>query len=114
MMTDETEDFPRRQRRLTLWHIGVGLVCLAVAGLLIMRWHWRYEFHRRIEAIRAVGFPVTPQELDAWYPWPASGENAASWITGAATCLWKLTQEDWRRLEQIVGRSDDRPRPAEP
>jgi hypothetical protein len=103
-----------RQRKLKLWHVGIGLLCLAVAGLLIMRWHWRAQFQRRIEAIRAAGSPVTPQELDAWYPWPASGENAASWITGAATCLWKLTQEDGRCLERIVGRSDDRPRPGEP
>lgn len=103
-----------RQRKLRLWHIGVGVLCLAVAGLLIMRWHWRAQFQRRIEAIRAAGFPVTPQELDAWYPWPVSGENAASWITGAATCLWKLPQEDWRSLERIVGRGGDRPRPAEP
>ena len=103
-----------RQRKLRLWHIGIGLLCLAVAGLLIMRWHWRAQFQRRIEAIRVAGFPVTPQELDTWYPWPASGENAASWITGAASYCWKLPQEDSRRLERIVGRGDDRPCPTEP
>jgi hypothetical protein len=114
MIADEMNRHQRRQFKLRLWHISIGLVCLAVAGLLLMRWHWRAQFQRRIEAIRAAGFPVTLQELDAWYPWPASGENAASWITGAATCLWKLTQEDGRRLERIVGRSDDRSRPGEP
>ncbi len=105
---------PTRRRKLRRWHIGVGLLCLAVAGLLIMRWHWRGQFQRRIEAIRAAGFPVTPQELDTWYQWPASGENAASWITGAAPLHHKPRQTYWRLVEQIVSRSGARPDPNQP
>ena len=103
-----------RRRKLKLWHIGVGLLCLAVAGLLIMRWHWRAKFLRRIAAIRAAGFPVTAKELDAWYPWPPSGQNAAYWITGAAALHHKLRQEYSRRLEQICNRSGARPDPNQP
>jgi hypothetical protein len=114
MMADEMDKPQRRQRKLRLWHIGVGLVCLAVAGLLIVRWHWRAQFLRRIEAIRAAGFPATGKELDAWYPWPPSGQNAAYWITGAATLHHKLRQEYSRRLEQIFNRSGARPDPNQP
>ena len=114
MTTGEAGTFMRRRPRLRFWHIGVGLLCLAVAGLLIMRWHWRAQFQRRIEAIRAAGFPVTAKELDAWYPWPPSGQNAAYWITGAATVHHKLRQEYSRRLEQVFNRSNERPDPNQP
>ncbi len=122
MIADEMDESGRgetsfartRQRKLRLWHIGVGLLCLAVAGLLIMRWHWRYEFHRRIEAIRAAGFPVTWQELDAWYAWPATGQNAADWVLGAEDCCQKLPPEDSRRLEQFISRGSEGSGPTEP
>jgi hypothetical protein len=114
MTTGEVGTSMRRRPRLRLWHLGVGLVCLVVAGLLMMRWHWRAQFQRRIEVIRAAGFPVTLQELDAWYPWPASGENAAYWITGAAPLHHKPRQTYWRLLEQIVDRSPKRPDPNQP
>ncbi len=112
-MADGMEKRQRRQRRLTLWRILGGLLLLAVVSLLGMRWHWRAEFQRRIEAIRTAGFPATPQELDAWYRWPASGNNAAHWITGAATYYWKLSQEDGARLERII-RSGEGPDPTDP
>jgi hypothetical protein len=113
MMADETDKPQRRQRPLTLWRVLGGLLLLAMAGLLGMRWHWRAEFHRQIAAIRAAGYPVTPQELDAWYPWPASGNNAAYWITGAAACYCRLPQEEGTRLDRII-RSGEGPDPTEP
>jgi hypothetical protein len=103
---------PRRRRKL--WPVLGGLLCLAVVSLLVMRWHWRAEFHRRIAAIRAAGFPVTGEELNAWYPWPQAGDNAADWITGAATLLRKLAQEEGRPLEALLRRMGDRLRPTEP
>jgi hypothetical protein len=59
---------------------------LGVAGLLLMRWHWRHEFLRGVEALRAGGSPVTLEELDKWYQWPESGENAAAVVLIAASC----------------------------
>jgi hypothetical protein len=76
---------PAHTRRLKLWHIAVGLLCLAIGGLLTMRWHWRHEFRQRIEAIRAGGLPVTLEELDKWYTWPESGENVAAVVLDAAS-----------------------------
>ena len=114
MTTGEAGTSMRRRVKLRLWHLGVGLLCLTVAGVLTMRWHWRGEFQRRIEAIRAAGFPVTRKELDAWYRWPSSGENAAYWITGAAPLHHKPRQTYWRLLEQIVDRRGARPDPNQP
>jgi hypothetical protein len=110
----ERSSAPARQRRLKLWHIGVALLCLTVAGVLSMRHYWRAQFQRRIEAIRAAGFPATRKELDAWYRWPLSGQNAAYWITGAAPLHHKPRQKYWRLLEQIVDRSGARPDPNQP
>ncbi len=80
------ESFARtRPRRLKLRYPGVGLLCLAIAGLLMMRWHWRHEFLRSVDALSAGGFPVTLEELDEWYAWPQSGENAAAVVLSAAS-----------------------------
>jgi hypothetical protein len=117
---DEEGGSSRRGRRSqahgTRWLGWVVLVGLLAGSLyfLTLRHHWRAEFHRRIAAIHAAGFPVTGEELDAWYPWPQAGENAANWITGAATVQQKLEQEQWKPLEVLVSRGGERLRPAEP
>jgi len=114
MAARDSDKSLRPRRRLSFWHILGGLLLLAVVGLLLMRWHWRHEFLRGVEAIRASGSPVTLEELDQWYPWPASGQNPAYWITGATTLHHKLRQEYSRRLEQIFNRSGARPDPNRP
>jgi len=86
MAAREIDGPPKQRRRLQLWHILAGLLLLAVAGLLLRRWHWRHEFLRGVEAIRAGGSPVTLEELDKWYQWPESGENAAAAVLNAASC----------------------------
>jgi hypothetical protein len=106
----------RSPRRWTKW-LGWAILVSLVAGslhFLTLRHHWRAGFHKRVEAIHAAGFPVTGEELDAWYPWPQAGENAANWITGAATVQQKLDQEQWKPLEVLVGRRSERPPLAEP
>jgi hypothetical protein len=114
--TDLSSRSARSRRRWGKWFWIIVLI-LPLAGTIYfvnLRHHWRAEFHRRIEAIRAAGCPVTGKELDAWYPWPQGGENAAGWITGAATLHHKLRQEYSRLLERIVSRSGERPDPNQP
>lgn len=79
-----------RRRKLRLWHIGVALPCVMLAGVLSLRYHWRAEFHRRVEAIRAAGLPVTWQELDVWYEGPPTGQNPANRVLWADDCCLKL------------------------
>ncbi len=114
MTASEADTFERRRFKLKLRHIGVALLCLIAAGVLSMRYYWRAQFQRRIEAIRAAGFPATRKELDAWYLWPSSGQNAAYWITGAAPLHQKPRQKYWQLLEQIVDRRGARPDPNQP
>ncbi len=86
MVAGEIDKPPRQRRRLRLWLILGGLLFVIGAGLLLMWWHGRHEFRQRIAAIRAAGLPVTLEELDKWYAWPESGENAAAAILDAASC----------------------------
>ena len=117
---DDGTDVPnpgrRPPRRWTKWLGCFVLISLLAAGVYLatLRHHWRAEFHQRVEAIRAAGFPVTGKELDAWYLWPQAGDNAAKWITGAAALQQKPDQDQWQPLESLLGRSGERPHPAEP
>src|SRR4030042_144704 len=77
MMVEQTENPKGRRRGLWFWRILVGLLVLAVAGLLIMRWHWRSGFYQRVEALRTAGSPTTPPGPGGWFPGPQSGKNRA-------------------------------------
>ncbi len=85
MAANEIDKSPRQRRRLRLWLVLGGLLFVIVAGLLLLWWHGRHEFQQRIAALRAGGFPVTLEELDKWYTWPESGENAAAMVLNAAS-----------------------------
>jgi hypothetical protein len=93
MAAGEIDKPPVQRRRRPLWLILGGLLFVIVAGLLLIRWHWRHEFQQRIEAIRAGGSPVTLEELDKWYAWPESGENAAAMVLSAASCYVPLADK---------------------
>ena len=96
---------PRRHLWAYVWRGTLALLLCCVALVLVLRWHWRREFSRRIEAIRAAGYPATPQELDAWYKYPQSGVNAAHWIMEAGALYVEPSKEDWERLLPIVFRT---------
>jgi len=113
-MADKLEKTQTKHRKLRLWHIPVMLLVVVVVGSLAVRWHWRREFRERIAAARAAGYPVTLEELDAWYEWPPAGDNAAYWIVDAASLHERPPQEDWRRLEQLVRVGGDRLDPTKP
>ncbi len=83
---DLSNSGPRARRR---WRrrFGYGALVLLLAGGIFyagLRYHWRHEFLQRLEAVRALGHPVTLEELDAWYKAPEANENAALWIVEAA------------------------------
>jgi hypothetical protein len=92
----------KRTHRVRVWHVALALLLCGTAVVLSLRWHWRHEFHKRIEAIRAAGYPATPRELEAWYKYPQSGANAARWIMGAGDLYVAPGKEDWARLQPLV------------
>ena len=94
----------RGHRRVRIWHVAVAVLIVLVAALVGLRCHWRTAFRRRIEAIAAAGYPVMPEELDASYVWPESGDNAADWVVGAGTYFVDLTKEESQTLRKIMGR----------
>ncbi len=94
------------------WHSAVIVLLVVIACVLLLRWHWSRGFRLRIEAIAAAGYPVTPEELDAWYKWPKSGENAADWIVDAEACFAEPPEADYRRLREFIGYPGEYSMPA--
>jgi len=89
-------NFGPRTRRRWRRRLGYGALILLLAGAIFyagLRYHWRHEFLRRVEAIRASGSPVTLEELNKSYQWPESGENAAAAILSAASCYVPPTEK---------------------
>lgn len=105
----------RRRGGRWIWYVLLIPLVAGVLCLLGFGHHWRTEFDRRVEAIRATGLPVTLQELDAFYPWPQGVDNAANWVLSAATLYQKLPDEvDAKPLDRLISRGSDRAPPAEP
>jgi len=77
----------------------VGIVLAAGALVLIMvRLRDHTALQRRLDAVRAAGYPLTFAELDAWYEDVPYGENAAEYVLDAIACLQKLDAEQERQL----------------
>ncbi len=109
-MTDPSPH-PTGRRRVRWWH--VALACFL---LLLGAWGgWRVNLRREINAelarIRAEGYPVTPAELEAWYPYP-KGENAADVYLRAFAAMVEPTEEE-KEILPIVGKAK-LPPPGEP
>jgi hypothetical protein len=75
------------KRKLRFWHIAALLALALIVAFGVYRLTLRAELQQRIEAVRAAGYPMTPDELDAWYEMPPYGENAAEYITAAISYL---------------------------
>lgn len=107
-------DPPQRRWRVRVWQVLVAVAVILVAVVLALRWHWKRGFRERIEAIAAAGYPVTLEELDAWYESPKSGENAADWVQAAASYLNKPSDKEYKALWRIVGSGGNRLSRREP
>ena len=95
---DKTDETRRTKRRIRWWHI-VGLMVAACAlALILVRIRDRTTLQRRLDAIRAAGYPVTFAELDVWYKDVPYGENAAEYVLDAIACLQKPEAEQDRQL----------------
>jgi hypothetical protein len=73
----------RKRRGLRACHILLVALVILVGGYGLLRWRLKSQLQRRIDAIRAAGYPVTCAELDKWYSIPNDVENAAEVILDA-------------------------------
>jgi hypothetical protein len=73
----------RKRRRLRAYHILLLALVILVGGYGLLRWRLKSQLQRRMDAIRAAGYPLTWAELDKWYSIPNDVENAAEVILDA-------------------------------
>ncbi|NQT53461.1 hypothetical protein HQ576_15490, partial [bacterium] len=85
-----------------------ALVLAAVALVLIINW----RLDSRLDAIRAAGDPVTAVELDAYYPEPSPGQNAAPLFLEAFKLI-KEPDDEERDVLPVVGYAE-LPEPGQP
>lgn len=60
-----------------------GLLAVLVSAYILYRWSGNRDVEQALEAIRAEGYPVELEELNAWYVRPPAGENAADVLARA-------------------------------
>ncbi len=96
---------PRRRPRLQRWHwIVIVLLLPFVAGIVavkIRRHGLEKEIARELAAIRARGEPVTPEELDAWYPKVPDAQNGALVITQAFAMASEIEKRGSENLSDL-------------
>jgi hypothetical protein len=94
----ENDDIVKAKRRTKWWHILAAVLAIAILVLVAVRVRDRTILERRLDAVRAAGYPVTFTELDKWYKDVPSAENAAEYVLDAITCLRKLETEQEQQL----------------
>ena len=80
-----SEERPSRKkcRGLRACYILLVALVVLVGGYGLLRWRLKSQLQRRMDAIRAAGYPITCAELDKWYSIPNDVENAAEVILDA-------------------------------
>ena len=89
-MTDPSETKRFQRRRVLLAGVVIFALFSVIFGVtaFISRTSGP-NLRAKLDAIRAVGEPVTGAELDAWYPTPPASENAATVYVEAFSLLSK-------------------------
>lgn len=73
--------------------VAPALALIPVLALVGFRVHWSRRVRAELDALRRDGYPVTLEELNAWYPEP-EGENAAPIYQQAFDAYVEYEQED--------------------
>lgn len=87
------------------WHVAVVLLCLPLIVIGTMHVTRRIQLRHRIETVRAAGYPVTREELEAWRPTPPAGENAADDVMQAVAHLRMPDEETSPLFKALESRS---------
>ena len=116
-MPDSTPEAPTRRRRIPRW----GIVLIVVVGLFLallllnvgMRFRYAWLAEAELDAVRKEGFPVTSNELNAWYSAVPEIENAAPAYLQALDRIEMPLQKEVGNLPIFGGIEYSRPLPAE-
>ncbi|MBN2138785.1 MAG: hypothetical protein JW720_13335 [Sedimentisphaerales bacterium] len=82
-MVSDDQPVRKKRRKLSGWYIVILGLLVVVGAVLLFRWRMKTALQKRIDAIRAAGYPVTCAELDKWYSIPKDVPNAAESILAA-------------------------------
>ena len=100
-----SEERPARKkcRGLRACYILLAALVILVGGYGLLRWKLKSQLQRRMDAIRAAGYPITCAELDKWYSIPNDVENAAEVILDATL---HYAAPDKPELMPVVGQAE--------
>jgi hypothetical protein len=105
----ENETGSGKRFRLKISHILIILLLVCIGTFAYHRLSLKSKLQKRIDAIRAAGYPVTCAELDKWYAIPPNVENAAYKIIDAFTYYKKWDREK-AELLPVAGKAKLPPR----
>jgi hypothetical protein len=105
----ETTENPKTPWKLKTSHVLLALLLIAIGCFVLFRVSLKSKLRKRLDAIRAAGYPVTCIQLNTWYSIPEGAENAAHTILDAFTYYQEWTGEESEILP-IMGRAQLPPR----
>ncbi|MHC4482198.1 MAG: hypothetical protein ACYSW4_01480 [Planctomycetota bacterium] len=91
------------------YHVLLVLLLIAIGCFIFFRVSLKSKLQKKLDAIRAAGYPVTGAELDDWYAIPADAENAAHCLIDAFSHYQEWFGEK-RELLPIIGPAQLPPR----
>ncbi|MHC4617024.1 MAG: hypothetical protein ACYTEQ_04640 [Planctomycetota bacterium] len=106
---DANETAQKTPRKLKLSHVLIALLAAVIAAFVLFRVTINSRLRKKLDAIRAAGYPVTWAELDDWYALPDGAENAAAYLLEAFACCYKWNDRIAESLP-IVGHAEFPPR----
>ncbi len=106
----EQQREPRPKRQIGCLIIAVVLVLVLLGAYTAYRLILQARVRAELEAIRRAGYPVTLEELDAWYEYPPPGEPNAADLYMEAFQLLVEPSEEARKLLPLVGDAELPPR----
>ncbi|MHC4211869.1 MAG: hypothetical protein ACYSWP_00715 [Planctomycetota bacterium] len=87
------------------WFIVLSVLVLIVALFVFYRLSQKSALNKKLDEIRAAGYPATCEELDQWYSIPEDVNNAADTILDAIASFQQWPQQDMEDLP-FVGNAD--------
>ncbi len=83
------------------WFIVLSVLVLIVVLFVFFRLNQKSALDKKLDEIRAAGYPATCEELDKWYSIPPGQKNAADPILDAIAAFQKWPQQDMEDLPFI-------------